>query len=133
MKVLLVTTAVLEAGAGLALALVPSAVSVLLLGASLDSPVALTVGRLAGAALFTLGIACWFAGRDADSCAARGLVAAMVFYNIAVGALLAFASVGLGLHAIALWPAVILHAGMAVWCFLCFFIKPDQGSTSKLT
>jgi small basic protein len=56
--------------------------------------------------------------------AARGLVAAMFLYNVAVAALLAFAGVGLGLRGIALWPAVILHAAMAVWCVPCLLFAP---------
>ncbi len=47
MKNLLTLTAVLEAGTGIALLAVPSLVSTLLLGSSLDAPVALTVARVA--------------------------------------------------------------------------------------
>jgi hypothetical protein len=40
-------------------------------------------------------------------------------YNLGAVALLAFAGIGLGLHGIALWPAVVLHGVMAAWCITC--------------
>jgi hypothetical protein len=43
----------------------------------------------------------------------------MLMYNITATAVLAFAGVGLGLHGMLLWPAVVLHAVMAVWCAGC--------------
>ena len=65
MKRLLIVTAVIELGAGLALVGLPSAAVALLLGSPLDAPAAVTLGRLAGAALFALGVACWLAHYDA--------------------------------------------------------------------
>jgi hypothetical protein len=47
------------------------------------------------------------------------LVAAMLVYNITVACVLAYAGAGLALHGVALWPAVILHAGMSAWCVAC--------------
>ena len=126
MKRLLTLTAIIEAVTGLALMVVPSVVVRLLLGSELDTSATVTLGRVAGAALLALGVACWLARADTQSRAARGLVAAMLFYNFAVAALLAFAHIGLGLHGVALWPAVVLHAVMAVWCIACLRRSPQN-------
>jgi hypothetical protein len=124
MKTLLAATAAIEVGAGVALMGFPSVAVKLLLGSPLDSAPAIVLGRVAGAALFTLGIACWLGRGDTQSRAARGLVAAMTFYNLAAVAVFMFAGLGLGLRGVALWPAVILHAAMAVWCVTCLRRKP---------
>jgi hypothetical protein len=76
MKRLLIVTAVIELGAGLALLCVPSPTVALLLGSPLAAPAAVTLGRVAGAALFALGIANWLAHRDEQSDAARGVIMA---------------------------------------------------------
>ena len=62
MKNLLTVTAVLEAAIGLLFVMIPSRVTTFLLGAPLDTPVALTVARVTGVALLALGVACCFAG-----------------------------------------------------------------------
>jgi hypothetical protein len=119
MSRLLKLTAIIEAATGLALMAVPPIVVRLLLGSPLDASAAVTLGRVAGGALLALGVACWLARDDTQSRAAKGLLAAMLLYNVAVAAILAFAGISLGLHGVALWPAVILHAVMAVWCAAC--------------
>lgn len=116
MKILHTLSAVIETGAGLALLGCPSTVVALLLGLPLETPAALTVARVGGGGLLTLGVACGLARNDTRSAAGRGLIAAMLLYNVVVAAVLAFARVGYGLHGVVLWPAVVLHAGMAAWC-----------------
>jgi hypothetical protein len=118
MKRFLTLTAIIEAATGLALIALPAIVVRLLLGAEI-SGASIPLGRVAGAALLALGVACWLARDDTQSRAARGLVVAMLMYNIPATAVLAFASIALGLHGVALWPAVILHAVMAAWCGAC--------------
>jgi hypothetical protein len=118
MKNLQTLSAIIEAGAGLALLGVPSATAWLLLGMPLDSPAAVGLVRVGGAGVLALAIVCWLARRDPQSLESRGLVAAMLFYNIAVVGVLAFASFGDGLHGALLWPAVVFHVAMGAWCIV---------------
>jgi hypothetical protein len=64
-------------------------------------------------------IACWLARHDTRSPVSRGLIAAMLFYNIAVAGILAFAGFGLKLDGLLLWPAAAFHVMMSVWCISC--------------
>ena len=125
MSRLLKLTALIEAVTGLGLLAVPAIVVRLLLGAEI-SGASIPLGRVAGAALLALGVACWLARDDSQSRSARGLVVAMLMYNIVATAVLAFAGSGLGLDGVALWPAVVLHAAMAVWCLACLRRGPQN-------
>jgi len=131
MKNLFTLTAVIEAGAGMTFFLLPSVAVTLLFGSPLDSPVALMVTRLTGAALITLGVACWLARLDLESRAAVGLVAALLFYNLAALSILAYAGFGLGLVGLTLWLGVLLHSAMAVWCFRCLRMKKVTTESKK--
>ena len=126
MSRLLKLTAIIETATGLGLMATPSVVVRLLLGSPLDTSAAVMLGRVAGAALLALGVACWLARDDTQSRAARGLVVAMLIYNLIATAVLAFAGIGLGLHGVALWPAVVLHAAMGVWCGACLRRSPSM-------
>jgi len=119
MKNLLVVNAMIEAATGLTLLGLPSLVVSLLLGASFDSPSALVVARVAGAALLSLGVACWLARNDEKSRATVGVVTAMLLYNIAAVSVLTYAGLGVRLSGIGLWPAVLLHTALAAWCIAC--------------
>jgi hypothetical protein len=116
---LLIVTAALEVGAGLALIWAPGPAVWLLFGTTLDSATAIVVGCIAGAALSSLGVACGLSRNDTQSPATDGLIAAMMVYNLAVTVLLAMADLGFGLHGLALWPGVALHVVMTVWCVIC--------------
>ena len=113
---LLVVTAVLEGATGLVLVTLPSRLTTLLLGSTLEVPAALTVARVAGVALVALAVTCWLARHDGQSRAARGLVGAMVLYHTGVVSVLAYASIGLSLSGMGLWPTVTFHGAMTVWC-----------------
>ena len=119
MKTLLLAKAAAEGLTGLALVLFPSLVVSLLLGSPLYTPAAAVVARIAGVALLTLGTACWLARNHGNSGAATGLIIVLLFYDAAVVVIFLFARFGTGLSGIALWPAVVLHAGLGVWSVLC--------------
>jgi uncharacterized protein YndB with AHSA1/START domain len=121
-KSLLTITAILEAATGLSLLAAPSAVALLLLGASLETPAAQAVARIAGAALLALGVACWFARHDPGGGAARGIIAGMLLYNCGVVMVLfhgAMVGSGEALRGVGLWPAAGLHSALGVWCIVC--------------
>lgn len=124
MKRLLLVTAVLEAGAGLALLAVPRAAVMLLLAAPLETSAATTLGRVAGAALLALGVANGLARFDDQSRATRGLVIAMLIYNLGAASILGTAGILSPPVGILLWPGVGLHAVMAIWCVACSLKTP---------
>jgi hypothetical protein len=112
LKTLQTVTAVIEADAGLALLGLPSATSLLVLGTPLDTAAAVSLVRVGGPGILALAIVSWLARRDAHSLASRGLIVAMLFYNLAVAGVLAFVGLVDGLHGVLLWPPVVFQAAM---------------------
>ena len=112
-------TALVEVAAGLALLGVPSVPIWLLLGIGQPVPEALLVGRVGGAGLLAIGIACWSARSDRGSASQRGLLRGVMVYNVGVLLVLASAGAVAGMGGVLLWPAVVLHTGLAVWCLVC--------------
>jgi hypothetical protein len=121
-KQLLIVTAFAETATGLMLLVSPTLVVALLLGASLEAPAPLVVARMAGAAVLSLGCACWLARNDGQK--AGGMVAAMLLYNGVAIAVLANAGTGARLVGVLMWPAVALHTALAVWCIACLHSEP---------
>ena len=121
---LLIVTALAETATGLMLLVSPTLVVAFLLGASLDAPAALVVARIAGAALLSLGYACWLARSDSPNRAAGGMVAAILLYNSVAVAVLTNAVTGGRLVGVLTWPAIALHAALAVWCIACLRSEP---------
>ncbi len=115
-KLLLLVTAALETPTGAALLVRPSLPVFLLFGSTLDTPAAQALGRVAGAALLAIGLACWKARNDEGSPAGRGLVCALLLYNLATATILTVGGLGSGLSGIGLWPAAALHGALAFWC-----------------
>jgi Ca2+/Na+ antiporter len=70
------------------------------------------LGRCFGIALLALGIACWPAPRPAE----RGSAAlhAMRAYNALIAIYLAYLGAAMGMSGVLLWPAVVLHAAVAL-------------------
>ena len=123
-KKLLIVTAFVETATGLMLLVSPALVVAFLLGASLDGLAAPVVARMAGAALLSLGCACWLARNDSPNRAVSGLVTAMLLYNGVAVVVLATAGAGARLVGVLTWPAVALHVALAVWCIACLRSGP---------
>jgi hypothetical protein len=121
---LLIVSAATETGAGLALLVCPAVIAGVLVGGLPDAPEALLVARITGVALLALALACWLARNDGASRAGRAVIAAMLVYNSGATAVLAFSSLGQGMFGPGLWPAVVLHAGLAIWCVSCLLADP---------
>ena len=131
---LFTVTAFVEAAFGLALLAVPSVVITVLLGVDQASPEALVIGRLGGAGLLAIGVACWIAHRDAGRPSQRGLAYGALVYNVGAVAVLAYAGSILAMAGALLWPGVALHTALTAWCLVCLVgaapshqLKPDHG------
>lgn len=115
LKTLLTLGAFIEIAAGVAALAVPVLAVSILLGSTLEGA-AITVTRIAGAALVAIGIMNWAGRSEPHSNAAKGIGFAMLFYNIAIVGLLLYAFFGAGRSGIGLWPAIAVHAMLAVGC-----------------
>jgi len=111
---LLIVSAAMEFGAGVALLVAPAMVIRLLFGAAVDVVPAAGIVRLTGAALLALGAACFWARNDDGSVAAGALVGGLLIYNVAVVMLVFMGALG-SIGALQ-WAAVILHGLMGAWC-----------------
>jgi Ca2+/Na+ antiporter len=106
-----------EVGTGLVLMIDPAIVAKLLLGVEV-SGAGILLGRCFGIALLALGVACW-PGRsraESGSPAFRG----MLIYNTLIALYLAYLGTAGHLGGLLLWPAVALHAVVAlllVWAW----------------
>ena len=127
-KSLLIVVAVIELATGIALLIAPSVVAGLLLGATLDYPAAIVVGRVAGAALLAIGLICWLQREIGRGAAQTGLLVGLLVYNAAVPIVLAYTAQVDGTRAIGLWPAVVLHSLLAIWCGASLLRAPRAGS-----
>jgi hypothetical protein len=116
---LLIVTAIGEAGTGLLLLVWPPILLALLLGVDQASPETSCCARIAGAALLAIGVVCWLGRSTALGPSQFGLIVGVLIYDVAATAILAYTGLFLRLVGVALWPAVVLHAALAGWCFVC--------------
>jgi len=114
MKSLLTITAIVEGATGLALIAFPSIVVSVLLGTSLAESSGMLAVRIGGSALISLAIACWLSRKDTPSSIV--MIKAMVLYNIFATLLLLYAGLVEHFSGLGLWPAVVAHTGLLVWC-----------------
>jgi hypothetical protein len=124
---LFTVTAMMELGAGVALFMAPS-IAINLVSDFPTSEAGVAMGRLAGAALLSIGATCWLARVDGGSAASRALVAGLLIYNTAVLALILAST--FGSPGPVLWAIAVLHAAMALWCLSSLRVA-GQGSRER--
>ena len=123
---LLIVTAVLEAATGLALLVLPSLLLKLLLGVDQAALEAIFIARVAGAALLAIGVTCYLARNDKQSPAQTGVITGALIYNVAIALLLVYGGIVLAMTGIALWPVVVLHTALALWCVACLRLSQSM-------
>jgi hypothetical protein len=133
MKLLLIITAVFEGVTGIALLVMPSVATSLLLGAPLDTPAGLVAGRIGGAAIIGLAIECWQVRNGERGSPATGVVEAMLFYNFAAALVLVYAGIRLELRSALLWPAIVFHCALGAWCLLDLRLTRRKLNVAPLT
>lgn len=127
MRALLAFAATFEAITGLALIVQPGLVVRLLLGGDI-SGVGLVLGRIAGVALGSLGVACWPRGE-----LSLAPLLGMLSYNLLTAAYLTYVRFGIGLSGKLLLPALVLHAVLAVLLARAWFkYKAEVSLTREL-
>ncbi len=113
-------------GGGLLMAVFPSFLWKNVLATTLSTLAELTLSRIAGVAVVTLATSWWVARNDEQSHTLRGVVGGMVVFNAGVVIALGYAGVILRLSTILLWPFILIHLALAVWCFIRLLNKSEQ-------
>lgn len=96
----------------MALMTFPAFVSSILLSSSLTDLSGIIIARVAGAALVSLAIACWFLRKSEKI---NGFLFALLFYNLASVLILSYAGLYQSLSGLLLWPAVVAHIAVSAW------------------
>jgi hypothetical protein len=111
-RLLILVSAVLETGTGLALLLLPRLVVRVLLGAELVGA-GVATSRLCGVALTSLGLACWPESEPPLPRMDRRAVRALLVYNASATAYFGGLMALDGDRGILLVPAIVIHAVLA--------------------
>src|SRR5580765_5935872 len=93
---LLLVTALIEVGTGLSLMILPFIPFALLIDVSEPGRDTIFIGRIAGAALFSIGLNSWLARGEQSSRALRGLLISVLIYDVLAAGLLVYAGLVLG-------------------------------------
>jgi hypothetical protein len=128
----LLITAVGEGATGLVLLFWPAVPLALLLGVAAAPEEALVLARVAGTALIAIGLTSGLARSDAGGPALRAVLSGILFYDLAVAVVLAYAGLGSGLTGVLLWPAVVAHVALALWCVACLRSSSGAGQPDPL-
>ena len=119
LKALFLVTAIVEIATGLALLGLPAVVLASLLGIQAALEETLVVSRVTGAALLAIGVTSALTRDDTRPPTQRGVLIGILTYDVLVALLLVYSALAVQLAGPALWPAVVLHTLLTIWCILC--------------
>jgi hypothetical protein len=106
MKSFLTYTAIIEALTGLGLIIVPSKVVLLLLETEINGSLEIILSMVAGAAIFSLALACWFFRLQSGAAIA---IRAMLYYNFSLASILLYGALRLGFRGSVLRLVIFYH------------------------
>ncbi len=109
----------LEVAVGATLAVAPNFLCVLLF-ATTPGGAGVPIARVAGIALLALGISCSPSARTVPG---GNSVLGLLVYNVGAAVLFAWLGIATAPHGFLLWPAAILHAGIAAALLPQFLIR----------
>jgi len=114
----------LEIAVGVTVIVAPNFLCVLLF-ATRPEGAGMPIARLAGIALLALGISCLPSVQTGPR---RNSVLGLVVYNVGAAILFAWVGVATALHGFLLWPAAILHAGIAAALLPQFLTRSSRAA-----
>jgi len=116
---------IIEVLAGIPLIIAPLWLSSKLVGLTTMDAATMTIARITGVALTTLGAFCWLFRRSDQ---ARTVAKAMLFYNAFVVLLLLYSKFELGVMGNGLVPALIVHFAISVWILFTLQVPSKRSS-----
>jgi hypothetical protein len=96
------------------------------LGADFSGP-ALALGRIGGAAMFALGLASW-----PSSATATPAVRALLIFNVLATLYLGYLGGAAKMVGVLLWPAVTVHAALAILLALGWLVTARSHRADKV-
>lgn len=112
MKAFLFLTAILEGITGIILMLIPQIIVPLLLSSPLEGTGGIISARIAGIAITSLALACWFSKSNKNN---SGVMKSLLFYNFAIIAIFLYTRVTYELTSQFLGLVVVAHIGLGFW------------------
>ena len=98
----------------------------LILGADFSGP-ALALGRIGGAAMFALGLASW-----PSSATATPAFRALLIFNVLATLYLGYLGAVAKMEGVLLWPAVAVHAALAILLALGWVVSARSYRADKV-
>ena len=114
---------------GLFLLVSPSLFGQLILGADF-SGAALALGRIGGAAMFALGLASWPSGATMEPSTAANR--ALLIFNVLAVPYLSYLGSIANTKGVLLWPAVAVHAALAILLALRWLVSTKCNRTDQV-